>query len=137
VSIYKDKLTKVGVVEQIKKVKLAFPSLPQGFYDILTERAAKNKFTDNQLRDSVNYVIDNCIYPTPTIANFMSYDKKIKFYNYSQILKLNSDVNVSNIFEFYKPVKVSFTKKRVWASVEDIDKYNLTKYKSKNITKES
>ena len=27
--------------------------------------------------DAVNYTIDNCIYPEPTIAQILSYDKKI------------------------------------------------------------
>lgn len=61
------------------KVSQAFPTLPEPFYDLLCERIKEHGFTDERLKKSVNYVIDHCIYPTPTIAQFISFDKDEPF----------------------------------------------------------
>lgn len=60
----------------MQKLKKAFPTLPEEFYDILCERIKEHELTDKRLIKAVNYVIDNCVYPTPTIANFILYDQE-------------------------------------------------------------
>jgi hypothetical protein len=102
----------------------AFPQLSEEFYDIFQERIAENGFCDSRLTDAVNYVIDNCIYPTPTIASFLSYDKNIKLYTYEQVLKM-LDEN-KKAFKTYKPVYFEQAKKPFYAHVNDIEKYRLT-----------
>lgn len=72
------------MIEQTWLVLSAFPKLPNTFADILMERALEKGFTDNRLIDAINNVIDNCIYPEPTLANFLSFDKRAKIYNYGQ-----------------------------------------------------
>ena len=63
------------LAQGMKKIKKAFPSLPADFYDILCERVKDHEFTDNELVGAINHVIDNCTYPMPTVANFISYNK--------------------------------------------------------------
>jgi len=38
--------------------------------------------------DAVNNVIDTCQYPTPTLANFLSFDRRAKVYDYDQLVNL-------------------------------------------------
>ena len=44
-----------------------------------------NQFSDQRMIDSIGYVIDNCLYPTPTIANLISYDRRVKLYTYQEV----------------------------------------------------
>jgi len=81
ISIYKGKLTQQSVLKNIAIIKKAFPLLPLDFYDVFIDRIKANGFTDERLTDAVNHVIDTCPYPTPTIANFISFDKKISCFN--------------------------------------------------------
>lgn len=67
-------LTTPGLIAGVKRIKQTFPNLPAGFYDILCERLKANEFTDERFEAAVNNVIDNCKYPTPTIADFLSYN---------------------------------------------------------------
>ena len=76
-SIYNGELTSHCVLESIKKIRDAFPGLPTGFFNIFQDRLKDHKFCDERLKDAVNYVIDNCQYPNPQIADFITYDKKI------------------------------------------------------------
>jgi hypothetical protein len=63
------------LTSNIAKIKKAFPALPVEFYDILCEKIKEHNFTDHRLVKAVNHVIDSCIYPTPTIAQFITFDK--------------------------------------------------------------
>jgi hypothetical protein len=123
-SAYNDKLTKPVIVEMSIVIRESFPALPKGFYDIFSDRIVANNFTDQRLRDAVTHVIDNCIYPTPTIAQFISFDKHIKLYTYNQVLKLNDELS-GNAFKFYRPVRIGENKTPVYAHVNDIEKFNL------------
>jgi hypothetical protein len=57
-------------MEIIHKV---YPSLSEGFYDILCDRIKAHNFTDYELTMAVNHVIDTCKYPIPLIAEFISF----------------------------------------------------------------
>jgi len=104
--IYDGKLTTECIINEVKKLKNAFPSLPKGFYDVLTDRIKELGFSDARLTDAVNNMIDTCIYPQPTIANLISWDKRIKLYNYQQIVELVNQYGVS-VWDHYKAVKIS------------------------------
>ena len=112
------------------KVRQAFPSLPVEFFDILSDRVKENGFSDQRLKDSVTNVIDNCIYPTPTIAQFISFDKRFKIYTYDQVLKLNDELS-GKAFEYYRPTRHYGFSKPAYAHISDIEKYKLTPWNEK------
>lgn len=93
------------MLSQTLKIKKAFPQLPDPWYEVFQERIKNNNFTNERLIDAVDFVIDNCIYPTPTIAQFIQFDKKIKFKTHNQLLELINDYK--NIFHEYKPIKIN------------------------------
>lgn len=94
ISIYSGNLTNDCLLKSVKRIKEAFPQLTPGFYDILQEMIKKDNFCDSRLIDAVDHVIRNCRYPNPTIAEFISYDKKMKIYTYNECIKIISDYGV-------------------------------------------
>ena len=121
ISIYADELTTKGISDNTIKIKMAFPSLEKHFYDLLQQRLKDRRFTDKRLNDAVNHVIDTCVYPQPTIAQFLSFDKNIVALTYDQISKRM--INEKEIMSRYKPVE--FDSRVLWVSLEDIKSYNL------------
>ena len=67
----------------------AFPKLPVGWYNILEKLLDTEKFTDKRLMDATNNLIKTCIYPEPTIANILGYDKKMRLYTYEEAINKN------------------------------------------------
>jgi hypothetical protein len=110
------------IIESIKTIKKAFPALPLSFYDVLTDRLRAAGFSDQRLFDAVSYVIDSCIYPMPTIAQFISFDKKIKIYTYHQYCQL---INEGDNGDNYKAIKFKDNIVLVWIHINDIKKYNI------------
>ena len=127
ISLYTGSLTAEVVLREIVKAKAAFPSLPTVFFDVLRDRISANAFTNERFKDAVNYVIDNCRYPTPTIADFVSYDKRIKFSTYDEMLKKSTDLG-PEIWKSYKPVKLPGREKAVWVHVDDMKMAGLEEY---------
>jgi hypothetical protein len=127
ISTYKGELTTRNVVKGIKRIKEAFPTMPPGFYDVLSERIKANGFTDERFQDAISHVIDNCHYPTPTIAQFISFDKKVKMFTYGQMLKMFDESGMSPEFwNGYKMFKFSDKPKPVWIHLNDVQQYNIT-----------
>jgi len=126
VSIYEGELTTDCVINNIAKLKKAFPALPKEFYDVLADRIKEHNFNNQRLSDSIDSVIDNCVYPTPTIAQFIGYDEKINLYNYHDIIKMNDKTGIA--FKCYRPIKYKDLSKPLYASVEDIERFNLEKW---------
>ena len=124
-SIFKGELTTKEVINQQKRLISAFPMLPAAFFDILMDRLKDNNFNDDRLKKAVDNLIDTCIYPTPTIANLVSYDKRIKLYTYSQLCDLvSAGEDISN----FKRIKSDLLK--LWARIDDIENYKIEKFKS-------
>lgn len=123
-SLYKGVLSTPCVIAEVSKIKFAFPSLPEGFYEIFSQRIVDNGFNDDRLKDAVNHVIDTCIYPTPTIAQFISWDKKVKVYKYPEIVKMVEDGD-PKAFERYKRIEMEGLPEAVWIHINDISKYNI------------
>lgn len=123
ISIYKDELTTIEVINQFKKLKLSFPQLSEGFYDILSDRIKKNGFTDKRLKDAIDNLIDNYIYPLPSIASIISFDKRIKLLTYYQMCDLAYHFGKS-VWCNYKVIKTN-AKQRMYASITDIELYHL------------
>lgn len=112
------------MIESVQRIKGAFPELPAEFYDVLQERIKANGFTSERLRDAVSNVIDNCIYPRPTIAQFITYDKRITLYTYEQILNKLKDYG-EDIWKSYRAIKLPGLPKKVWIHINDIAEYNI------------
>lgn len=108
------------------KLKLSFPALNSAFYDVFMYRIKDNGFSNQRLTDAVKYVIDNCVYPQPTIAQFISFDKKIKLYGYEQAFD-----NIGLV-----PVKLENRKSIVWISRTDAETYNIAIWEPKQVTAE-
>mgnify|MGYP001011243058 CR=1 FL=1 len=128
VSLYRDELAGVSdLIKAIADIKSAFPTLPLGFYDKFDDRITANKFTRQRLMDAVNYVIDNCIYPTPTIAQFISFDKTVKFKSHDEMCKEAGAY--PEIWNQWLPVKMPDLPRVIWVFENDIVKYKLEQYK--------
>lgn len=87
------------------KIKSAFPGLPIEFHSILSDRIIEKDFCDEQLMDAVNHVIDNCIYPTPTIAQFVSFNKNRRLFTYDEMIKMVDESGVI-IWKYYDKIKI-------------------------------
>ena len=124
VSIYNGGLTAQILVKNIATIKKSFPNLPVGFYDVLTDRLKANGFTDERLTDAVAHVIDTCHYPNPTIAQFISFDRKYKVYSYEEMLRKGDELG-HEIWNNFKSVSLPGRTKPVWIHIDDIIKYNL------------
>jgi hypothetical protein len=133
ISLYADPLagTKEIIAAQVR-IKKSFPALPAGFYDTLDDRIRENGFTVQRLKDAVSYVIDNCPYPTPMIANFISYDKTIKFRTYNEMLKEAVPYEINSVlWKEWLPVKFPHLPATVWVHANDVARYDLSKYQVK------
>ncbi len=122
-SVYSGELTLKTVIQQNMRIKQAFPNLPNEWYEVFQNRIIENHFTNQRLIDAVNYVIDRCQYPAPTIAQFIQYDLKIPVKTYRELLvMLNDD---KKVFDHYKAVKIESVDKPMYAREEDIKKFKL------------
>ena len=120
-STYSGELTQESIVKSVAKVKAAFPALPKEFYSVFIERLREKGFTDERLKDAVNNVIDNCQYPTPTLANFLSFDKRVKLYSYSEMCsKVQPGMSSTEIFD-----KIKIDGNLFWVRKSDKAAYNL------------
>lgn len=124
ISLYTGELTTKAVIDNVAKIKQAFPALQGGFYDVFAGRLKDKGFCDDRLRDAVNHVIDNCRYPQPSIADFVNYDKTIKFKTWFEMTR-------DNDWDTYFPVKFPDRPKTVWIHANDIAQYKLEKYQVK------
>lgn len=120
ISIYRDSFNVSQAINQFAKLKQAFPQLPTGFYDVLLDRIKDKGFTDQRLKDAINNLIDNFTYPVPTIANVVSFDKRIKLYTYSDLTDA-----VSNGRNWKDFTKVKRNGKTFWITVTDKETYNI------------
>jgi hypothetical protein len=115
------------IIRAIANIKRAFPSLPIGFYDTFDDRVRAKLFSKQRLTDAVDFVIDNCVYPTPTIANFVSFDRTVEFKTYDQICKIA--INDPDIWNQYSAIRFPDMPQVVWIFNNDVIKYKLEKYK--------
>lgn len=87
ISIYGGELTKNELAKQSAKVIKAFPKFPKSMLDILKDRFIENGFNDERMIAAVNHVVDS--YQgwdkLPNIANFVSFDYRIKKYTYLEL----------------------------------------------------
>jgi hypothetical protein len=120
-SIYQGELKQETVAKNVAKIKAAFPALPKDFFTLLIDRAKDKGFSDARLTDAVNNVIDTCQYPTPTLANFLSFDKRVKVFNYSEMCNAitNSGFSSSSF------AQLRINGKLFWVKQSDKEVFNL------------
>lgn len=110
-------------------MQLSFPSLNPEFYAVFANRIKENGFSNDRLSHAVKHVIDNCVYPQPTIAQFISYDKKVKLYNYAEygnfVAENRGTADATGGHKLMKPVRVNGISSPMWAMVSDIELYGL------------
>ena len=106
------------MITQISKMRKVFTHAAPGFYDVLLERIKENNFTDERLKDAVNYLIDNFKYPVPSIADIISFDKKVKLHTYQQVCdkvtagdKFENFERMANGFYISKAEKIQYNLK--------------------------
>lgn len=104
-------------------IRDAFPDLPPGFYNVLADRIKEKAFTDRRLADAVNHVVDTCIYPKPTIANFISYGREVRLYTYQEMLARGEEA-----WSTHRPLQLPDQDKLLWVHTDDIKKFNLKQY---------
>lgn len=127
ISLYEDRRAGTKeIIESLAVIKKTYPALHKGFYDMLDDRIRANNFTAARLKDAINYVIDNCRYPTPTIADFISFDRTVKFKTYDEICWQTH--NCPEIWNQWLPVKLPALPKVVWIHANDIVRFKLEKY---------
>jgi len=66
-------MTAQTTIANVAKIKLSFPTLKEGFFDILIARMKAYKASDVEFKRAVDHVIDTCKFPTPQIADFISF----------------------------------------------------------------
>jgi len=122
-SVYQDNLTMECVKFNCAKILTAFKGLDTNFTNLLAESLKRNGFTDQRLTDAVNYVIDNCPYPSPSIAEFVKFDKSVKVYSYDEMIKLGYGT------EPFKKVRLNQEQEKpLWVFESDYEKYGLKKF---------
>ena len=103
----------------INRLVMAFPTIDNNFKMTLIDRVLDNGFTKKKLYDSISHVIDNFTYQRPTIADVVSFDKRIKIYNYAEVCEycFTCKMSSSKLFTFYKT--------NMYILNADIERYNL------------
>jgi len=112
------------------KLLMAFPQIEKQFADLLITRAKELNWTKQRLTDAINNLIDTCPYPQPTLANVLSFDKRIKTYTYEQMCNMAYEYG-SSVWENYKRLDDDVARGR-YAHVGDIQQYNLKTKKSQS-----
>jgi hypothetical protein len=104
-SLYTDELTIDVIAKQLNRIRIAFPNLKPDFFNILSERIKANNFTNKRLIDSVDNLIDNFTFQTPTVAEILKYDNVVQGYTYNEILEM-MEKKGTEIWSIYKSVRL-------------------------------
>ena len=86
ISIYSGPVAnEIEIKLEVKKLMAAFPEVSSDFLIVLVERMIDKNFTKERVKEAINHVIDTNPYKRPSIADIISFDRKIKVYTYSEI----------------------------------------------------
>ena len=120
-SLYIGELKQETVVKSLAKIKAAFPALPPEFYAVFLERMKDKGFSDERLIAAVNNVIDTCPYPTPALANFLSFDKRDKVLSYDDVC----NIVCRNEARFESFCRITINEKPFYIRNADKELYNI------------
>ena len=121
ITTYTGELTQENVVRNFARIKACFPAISPEFYKVLMERIKEKGFSDDRLSDSVNNLIDNFQYPNPTLANILSFDRKVKVLDYNQVCTLIGKHEAS----FNDFSKIFIREKMFYVRTSDKEIYNI------------
>lgn len=121
ITTYTGELTQENVVRNFARIKACFPAISPEFYKVLMERIKEKGFSDDRLSDSVNNLIDNFQYPNPTLANILSFDRKVKVLDYNQVCALIGKQEAS--FDNFS--KIFIREKMFYVRTSDKEIYNI------------
>jgi len=124
ISVYSvGKMTQKCELDCIKSLNQSFPQLPIEFYDTLHDRLIENGFTDARLKDAVGNLIDTCVYPQPTIANIISWDKVIKRYSYNEMCDMIA-LHGAAVWKRYGSLK-TLGNRVYWINLVEAEQYGI------------
>lgn len=112
------------LAQETAKIRVLFPKVDELYTAILIERLIVNGFTEKRVKDAIAYLIDNFKYQVPSVADIISFDKKIKLYSYNEVAEMVTE-NKATFNDFYKHW-VGDTLYRVKKT--DAEESGLTKY---------
>jgi hypothetical protein len=121
ISIYRGDLTPKCIAQEVKKIQAAFPSLEPLWFNLLSERIIANNFSDQRLKDAIGYLLDNFRYPSPSIADIISFDKRVKLLTYGQLLIEND--KTGRAFKDYECIDRNG--KKYWINKAEKEMHNL------------
>lgn len=104
----------------IVRIKDSFPKLGNGWYRQLEHFLDSENFTDQRLNDAVENLIKTSVYPEPTIANILGYDKKIKIFTWDELGKISCDYSPNARQAFWNQYSI--------IKIEDQTRYVLKEY---------
>lgn len=107
----------------VAKLTVAFPSMSDEFFDLLTECIAKKGISADRLEYAVNHVLDNFTYKTLTIADIMSIDRKVEIMTYAEMVAECSRRGCTT--NDFAPIRIGDESKPFWAHKSDKVKFNL------------
>lgn len=126
-------MTKKGVADVTAKVMKAFPGWSKEQSEVLKDRFAENRFTDERMMDAVNNVIDTYegYGKIPNIANFIQFDKRYRVFTIPEVNALEAkgthkfqDFAIVRI-EGLSACKSAQGKRPLYALRADVDRYGL------------
>jgi len=110
------------VINQVKRLRAGFPNAQPGFYDLVIERAKAKGFTDQQLIDAVSNLIDTHRYPQPLVSDVISWDKRIKLYTHSDMVKKSGDYG-AGVWDQYKAIRRNG--RTFWIEIAEAEQYGI------------
>jgi hypothetical protein len=123
------KVTTAVFIECVSEIKKSFPKLPNGWYDVLEKMLDEEKFSNERFIDATKSLIKNCVYPEPTIANIIGYDKTIKVYTYNDLLEHSKDFAPSTRSEYLNTFdRIQYYGELRFARKEEISRFNLPRW---------
>lgn len=101
ISLYTDEEASLSdIAVSMYRLRTAFPNMENGFFNILAERVAANRFTSKRLADAVNHLIDNFGYKNILVSDLIRFDKKVRLYTYEEatIYATTNSVALDKVF---------------------------------------
>lgn len=127
-SIYSGTLSNDCFIKESVRITAAFPDLTPDFFRVFSDLLMnEGDFSDEKLKDAVTHVIKTCEYPRPTIARFLSFDKRLQLFDYRQIVKM-TDQN-RKAFQDYLRIVIPGEEKAWYAYKQDVIDYKLKLWK--------